>query len=291
MTDDIGAKFYIALTYQFHASPDAVFDQWLSAEAIADWFAPGDYEVTAAQADPREGGAWQVRYLAPNGTEITESGTYQSIERPRALSITLSQDIAGGAKKSRVDVEFEPNEIGTLMRFRQTGLTSAAQRDGMAEGWRSCFDKLAEAAARQEVRETFEAWFAASEAKDLDASMAPIAEDIVSYEHTAPLEVRDISAMRRECAKGFAQAGPEFRWDIPDHTIIVRGDLAVAYGLNRMVSRENGKVTSEMWSRGTRVLRRRDGRWRMIHQHVSFPIDGETGEVRLDLVPEQDGAV
>jgi ketosteroid isomerase-like protein len=27
----------------------------------------------------------------------------------------------------------------------------------------------------------------------------------------------------------------------------------------------------ESWSRGTRVFRRREGRWLMTHQHVSFP--------------------
>ena len=29
----------------------------------------------------------------------------------------------------------------------------------------------------------------------------------------------------------------------------------------------------ELWSRGTRVLQRRDGRWQLTHQHVSFPVD------------------
>ena len=45
------------------------------------------------------------------------------------------------------------------------------------------------------------------------------------------------------------------------------GDLAVAWGLNRMTL--DG---TENWSRGTRVFARRDVRWQMIHQHVSFPL-------------------
>jgi ketosteroid isomerase-like protein len=34
-------------------------------------------------------------------------------------------------------------------------------------------------------------------------------------------------------------------------------------------------TTRDQWSRGTRVFERRDGRWLMIHQHVSFPVDAE----------------
>jgi len=40
-----------------------------------------------------------------------------------------------------------------------------------------------------------------------------------------------------------------------------------------------------LWSRGTRIFQRRDGRWQMIHQHVSFPYDQETGRAVLSIEP------
>lgn len=132
----------------------------------------------------------------------------------------------------------------------------------------------------------FETWFAAAARKDLDGAMAPIAATVVSYEHSMPLEVRDVAAIRAECKVGFDRSGPDFRWDIPDLQIIVRGDIAVTWGLNRMAEYANGAVQSEMWSRGTRIFQRLDGRWQMIHQHVSFPMDPATGMVRADLVPQ-----
>jgi len=46
------------------------------------------------------------------------------------------------------------------------------------------------------------------------------------------------------------------------------GDLAVAWGLDRIVA--DGK---ESLSRGTRIFQKRDGKWFMIHQHVSFPLE------------------
>jgi len=90
-----------------------------------------------------------------------------------------------------------------------------------------------------------------------------------------------VAALRASCKVGFDHAPEPFRWDIPDLRVMVRGDVAITWGLNHM--RGPGL---EMWSRGTRVFQRIDGRWKMIHQHVSFPFDPENGVARMDLSPE-----
>ncbi|MEV4383375.1 hypothetical protein [Streptosporangium sp. NPDC049644] len=56
-----------------------------------------------------------------------------------------------------------------------------------------------------ELRELFRVWFDASERKDLDAQMAPIAEDVVSYEHDTPQEYRGVDTIRQICAAGLDQ--------------------------------------------------------------------------------------
>lgn len=140
--------------------------------------------------------------------------------------------------------------------------------------------------AETQIETVFADWYAAAARKDLDAVMAPIADTIVSYEHSMPLEVRTIADLREECRIGFDNASPQFRWDIPDLKIVVRGDIAITWGLNRMVDYENGAVKSEIWSRGTRIFQHIDGDWKMIHQHVSFPFDPESGMARMDLKPE-----
>jgi ketosteroid isomerase-like protein len=79
---------------------------------------------------------------------------------------------------------------------------------------------------------------------------------------------------------GFDQTPEGLRWEVPDLRVVIRGDIAVTWGLNHM---HGGGV--EMWSRGTRVFQMRGGHWRMIHQHVSFPIDPASGAGRTDLEP------
>lgn len=139
--------------------------------------------------------------------------------------------------------------------------------------------------AHEKIRQLHEAWFAASHRKDLDASMAPIDPEIVSYEHTIPLQYTWIDDIREECRRGFELAGEDFMWTIPDLHIVADGGLAVAWGLNRMTDRLPDGGESTTWSRGTRVFRRREGRWTMIHQHVSFPFDPATGLAATDLTP------
>ncbi|MET4128012.1 SRPBCC domain-containing protein [Roseovarius sp. MBR-6] len=279
------AGFQIRLERYIDAPREAVFAEWLDASSLREWFAPAGSDGIEAAADPTPGGRWRVVFAGKDGVRITETGVFELIDKPRRIEFTLGQDLPDGVSSSRVTVDFEVEGKGTRMRFCQTGMKSLQQRDGVATGWGTCFDRLENRLGEAAVRAEFEDWFATSEAKDLDAAMSKIASDIVSFEHTSPLEVRDIEGLRAECAKGFAAAGPEFRWDIPDHRIVVRGDIAVCWGLNRMTSRQDGALLNEMWSRGTRVFQKRDGQWKMIHQHVSFPMDPATGMAATDLDP------
>src|SRR5262245_56183539 len=102
--------------------------------------------------------------------------------------------------------------------------------------------------------------------------MSKIAPDIISYEHIVPLQGLD-------AMKG------TFRWEVPNLHVLVRGDIAVTWGLNRVQAQMRGGVEYLSWSRGTRVFQKIEGAWKMIHQHVSDPYDPETGQAKIDLTP------
>lgn len=65
--------------------------------------------------------------------------------------------------------------------------------------------------------------------------------------------------------------------------MLVRDDLSVTWGLNRMWAERPDGGVEESWSRGTRVFRKIGGEWTMVHQHISYPYDPETGQARTDL--------
>lgn len=140
-------------------------------------------------------------------------------------------------------------------------------------------------ATEQEVRSLHQRWFTSTSARDLDGLMIGIADDVVSYEHIAPLQYSGLSQVRQVCERGLDTGVGEVTWQIPDLTVLAEGGLAVAWGLNRIrVDGPDGQPT-ETWSRGTRVFRRTGETWTMVHQHLSYPCDPQTGAARADLRP------
>lgn len=139
----------------------------------------------------------------------------------------------------------------------------------------------------QDLRLLHQRWFDSTAAKDLDGLMAPIADDVVSYEHEQPLQYTGVQAVRELCRAGLDASGNgTVTWTVPDLKILVDGDLAVAWGLNRIRLNPTGAQATESWSRGTRIFQRSNGTWLMIHQHLSYPYDPATATTRTDLHPD-----
>ncbi|TCM49437.1 nuclear transport factor 2 family protein [Kribbella sp. VKM Ac-2568] len=122
------------------------------------------------------------------------------------------------------------------------------------------------AVAESEVREIHDQWSERTAAKDLDGLMEAIGDDVVSYEYGGPLQSVGKDAVREVCAAGLESAD-KVEMSIPELTVKARDDLAVAWGLTRIVV----DGSEENWSRATRVFQRLDDGWKMIHQHLSLP--------------------
>ncbi|MCY1012557.1 SRPBCC domain-containing protein [Nannocystis pusilla] len=283
----------IEIVRVFDAPRELVFDSWIRAEHVREWFAPDGHTTTDCEVDARPDGSWRVEYRSERGARFSERGRFNEVSRPDRLSFTLTQVSESSAgPETVVTVTFAAVGNGTQVRFHQTGFESAQRRDGNAEGWNECFAKLGRhiatsGAAEAELRALFRAWSQATATRDLEGSMAPIARDVVSYEHEAPLQLVGADAVREVCRRGFEATQGGIGWDVPDLRVLVCGDLAVTWGLNRMQAQEHGQAQVESWSRGTRVFRKIGGAWQMIHQHVSFPYDPQTSQARLDLRPDE----
>jgi uncharacterized protein (TIGR02246 family) len=121
---------------------------------------------------------------------------------------------------------------------------------------------------QQAVRDVHRRWADDTAAGDLDALVAPIADDIVSYEMEGPLEYVGIDDVREVCRAGLESSPEAVRWEIPNLRVVAGGDIAVSWGIDHITP---GPDAAPVLSRGTRVFRRTDQGWSMIHQHLSFP--------------------
>jgi ketosteroid isomerase-like protein len=200
------------------------------------------------------------------------------------LDVTAGNDVAFAHALLRCG---KPDEIGD-QRLRLTiGLRKDGNRWVVTHEHHSFPDETPDTSADERtLRDIHRQWFSDTTAKNLDGLMTHMAADIVSYEHDAPLEHVGIEQVRAVCRRGLDSAPGGVSWDVPDMQVVVDGDLAVAWGLNRMNAELADGQHVESWSRGTRVFARRNGDWVMVHQHVSYPYDPTTGEAKTDLRPD-----
>jgi uncharacterized protein YndB with AHSA1/START domain len=79
----------LTLRQTFGATPEVVFEAFLSAEALKEWWSPEGYAAVEVQVDARVGGQYSVMMRSHTGSDtVYVSGVYQEISRPHRLVFT-----------------------------------------------------------------------------------------------------------------------------------------------------------------------------------------------------------
>lgn len=136
-----------------------------------------------------------------------------------------------------------------------------------------------------EIKASYASWQHALEARDLDGIMAVYAPDVVAYDIAPPLQFDGADAYRKDYSDLLSQFRGPVRSAIPTVHIDQSGDTAFAFGLERLRGTMTDGAPVDMWVRFTDGWKREKGRWLIVHEHVSVPVDLATGKARLDLTP------
>lgn len=134
----------IEVTRDFAAPPERVFDAWLGKQWGA-WLPPATGTCEVLSIDPRVGGTYEVAMRFDSGNEVTITGEYLAIERPRRILLTWQGSYT--LHPLKIEVLCEPIAIGTRLTLVQTGFVADDMREGYRAGWTGpggAFDKLAE---------------------------------------------------------------------------------------------------------------------------------------------------
>jgi len=107
----------------------------------------------------------------------------------------------------------------------------------------------------------------------------------VSYDLDPPLE--HIGPGRQRLQEWFDTWDGPIAWAMRDTHVEVAGDTAFAYGLGHMTGTKKDGAKADLWARVTVGLHRRDGVWKITHQHTSVPfrMDGSF-KAAVDLTPQ-----
>jgi ketosteroid isomerase-like protein len=135
------------------------------------------------------------------------------------------------------------------------------------------------------IKAQYADWARAFETRDLNGVMAVYAPDVVAFDIVPPLQFVGADDYRKDYASFFAQFKGPLKISNPTIHVDQAGDVAFAFGLERLRGTMNDGTPVDMWLRFTDGWKRSNGRWLVAHEHVSVPVDLTTGKARLDLTP------
>jgi uncharacterized protein (TIGR02246 family) len=126
----------------------------------------------------------------------------------------------------------------------------------------------------QQIRELIEQWAVAVHTGDLDTVLADHTGDIVMFDVPPPQEgARGIEAYRDTWPGFFEWQAQGATFDILELDVTAGEDVAFAWALLRCGTTEENAEHPERRLRITFGLRKEDGRWRVAHEHHSFPYE------------------
>src|SRR5213592_1308835 len=139
--------------------------------------------------------------------------------------------------------------------------------------------------AAQEIRGWIDQWRKAVSAKDVDRVMELYTDDVVAYDVVPPLQYVGKAAYRADFQQFFSQYESDLSVETRDLHVGANGDLGYATGLQMISGTLKHGQKSGVWVRFTSLYRKVNGKWLDFHDHVSVPVEIQTGKAMLDLKP------
>jgi uncharacterized protein (TIGR02246 family) len=126
-----------------------------------------------------------------------------------------------------------------------------------------------------DIQAVLDAYAAAVYARDVDAFVALYDDDVHFFDAWNHFETRGIDAWRAMVTDWFGAHGDErVPVEFNDVEIAGSGDVAFAHAAVTFAGESaSGERLRATTNRFTFCLARRDGAWKIVHQHSSLPID------------------
>jgi ketosteroid isomerase-like protein len=141
------------------------------------------------------------------------------------------------------------------------------------------------ASTESEVRALLENQSAAMRAKDIDRLMSVYSPDIIYFDVVPPLQFAGTAALRSRFLQWFDGWKSSIELEIRDLHIVASGDVAVAHWFSRATGTLRNGHDVGSWVRVTSCCQRSSHPWLITHEHVSWPVDVQSGSAVMDLIP------
>lgn len=143
----------------------------------------------------------------------------------------------------------------------------------------------ANAAASDEaaIRNQVEQYRRAFEAKNVDAIMACYApgDQVFVFDAVPPREYASAEAYHKDWEAFFAAYPGPVKDTISELNLTVVGPVAYSHRIEATEFTKPDGSPQELVARETDIYRKLGGKWLVVHEHVSFPVDVMTGKADL----------
>jgi len=136
---------------------------------------------------------------------------------------------------------------------------------------------------RADVKALEERLVAALNAKDVDRIMACYAPDesLVVFDVIPPRQYVGAKAFRKDTADFLAEFPGPVKFDSSDLAITADGKLAFAHYILHATGTDRAGKQDEYNFRVTDCLSKTKGKWLIVHEHLSVPVDVTSGKADL----------
>jgi len=141
-------------------------------------------------------------------------------------------------------------------------------------------DKQAIAALEQRIVQ-------GAEAKDAKAILANFAggDSLVVFDVIPPRECRGPEAYLKNWQSALTGCADNPKMEIDDLAIETSGDMAYSHSIQRFTCTDSKGTKSTVTIRATDVYRKIGGKWWIVHEHYSVPVDLDTAKADLNSKP------
>jgi ketosteroid isomerase-like protein len=127
------------------------------------------------------------------------------------------------------------------------------------------------------IQSEVEAIAEAVRTKDVNSFLSRCAPDVVIFDMLPPLKHEGMAAVRRNWDAALGRFQGQAEYEMRDLEIEVDGNIAFCHCLARFGGTLRDGSHMSTWLRSTIGFQKFDGRWKVVHEHVSVPIDMQNG--------------
>ncbi|MFZ0274479.1 MAG: SgcJ/EcaC family oxidoreductase [Acidobacteriaceae bacterium] len=121
--------------------------------------------------------------------------------------------------------------------------------------------------------------------KDVDAVMTVYAPDVFVFDVVPPRQYVGWDAYKKDWQDVFASMPGPVTNTVVDLDVTVVGSVAYTHYINDGTMTDKDGKQVHMVARSTDVLRKKDGKWLIVEEHNSFPVDMTTGQADMQSKP------